>query len=386
MRRVLLSGVVLAVLTGARLMLDADAGPLQAAALADSAARSSAPSSTTPPLREATIAFAGDVRIHSDTWNTADVTGGYEFSPILGPITPRVMNADLAICHLEVTLARPSETLSGYPRFGAPRELARDMAEAGFDGCSVAGDHAFEFGEAGVLATLDGLDAAGLAHTGTARSPGERGPALYEAGDMRVAQLSYTQASDGAGPGRAGGLVDQIDPALILADARAARDHGADVVVVSLHWGDEYVHDVVPSQWAVAEALAADTGAVDLVVGHRAHVVQPISKLGSMWVVWGMGNLLSDSSPRCCTTEATDGVIVTVTIGDTEPGGPAGVTGVAFTPTVNEQDTYRVLPAEAELAAQADEALADELKASLDRTTAHVLSLGGGTLGVTRSP
>ena len=41
-----------------------------------------------------------------------------------------------------------------------------------------------------------------------------------------------------------------------------------------------------------------------------------------MWVVWGMGNLLSNNSPRCCTTEATDGVIVTVTSA-TRTGGPA---------------------------------------------------------------
>ena len=88
---------------------------------------------------------------------------------------------------------------------------------------------------------------------------------------------------------------------------------------MSLHWGNEYVHEVVAAQQTVADALAADVGAVDLVVGHHAHVVQPISKVGSMWVVWGMGNLLSNNSPKCCTTEATDGVVVTVTIGDTAP-------------------------------------------------------------------
>ena len=73
-----------------------------------------------------------------------------------------------------------------------------------------------------------------------------------------------------------------------------------------------------------------------------------------MWVVWGMGNLLSNNSPRCCTTESTDGVVVTVTVGDTATGGAVAVTGLAFTPTWNERATYRVLPAEATLAAGTD--------------------------------
>ncbi|MFL6204793.1 MAG: CapA family protein [Acidimicrobiales bacterium] len=386
MRRGLVPAGLVALLVTAtgRLVFDSGGTPLQAAALTATEARSPAASAAAAPLREATVAFGGDVRIHSDVWNTAAVTGGYDFSPMLAPIAARVANVDLAICHLEVTLARPSDTLTGYPRSGAPRELARDLAEAGFDGCSLAGDHALDFGEAGVAATIEGLDAAGLAHTGTARTTAERGPALYDAGGIRVANLSYTSGT--ATPAAHGSLVDRIDPALILADAHAARERGAELVIVSLHWGEEYERDVVAAQRAVADALASDEGAVDLVVGHRAHVVQPISKVGSMWVVWGMGNLLSDRSPQCCTTDTSDGLIVTVTIGDTAPGGPVGVTGMAFTPTLNERDTFRVLPAEAELAAQADAALTDDLVASLERTTARVLSLGGTELGVTRSP
>lgn len=340
---------------------------------------------TAAPLRTATIAFGGDILIHSGVWAAADTGAGYDFSPMLAPITARLREADVAICHLEVTLARAEDTVSGYPRFRAPDAIATDLAEAGFDGCSVASNHALDFGEPGVVATLDGLDAAGLVHAGTASAPEERGPAIYEAGGIRVAQLSYAYGFNGfVRPAGKEWLVDQIDPALILADAHAARAAGAELVIVSLHWGNEYAHEVVATQQLVADALAADVGAVDLVVGHHAHVVQPISKVGSMWVVWGMGNLLSNNSPRCCTTEATDGVIVTVGFGDSASGGPVGVTRVSFTPTWNERDRYRVLPAEDTLVAGTEPALAGDLQASLDRTTGHVLSLGGTELGVTR--
>lgn len=337
---------------------------------------------TTAPPRSATLAFGGDVLIHSGVWQAADTGAGYDFSPMLAPIAPQLTAADLAVCHLEVTLARPEDAPSSYPRFRAPRALATDLREAGFDGCSVASNHSLDFGEQGVVATLDALDEAGLAHAGTARSPEEDArPALYSAGGIAVAQLSYAYGFNGfVEPADRPWLVDQIDPAVILADAQAARAAGAELVVVSLHWGNEYRHEVVAEQQAVADALAAAPGAVDLVVGHHAHVVQPVSKVGDLWVIWGLGNFLSSNAPRCCPTETTDGVVVTVTVGDTPAG--VAVTDLAFTPTWNERQTYRVLPAAATLADGSAPELADQLRASFERTAGYVLSLGAGDLGV----
>ncbi len=343
---------------------------------------SSSTTTTLPPPRTATIAFSGDVLIHSGVWKAAATGAGYDFSPMLAPIAPQLSAADLAICHLEVTLARPGDALSSYPRFRAPRELARDLAEAGYDGCSVASNHALDFGEQGVVSTLDALDEAGLAHAGTARSPEENTrPAMYDVGGIAVAQLSYAYGFNGfVRPAGKEWLVDQIDPALILADARAARAAGAEVVVVSMHWGNEYRHEVVEAQQTVADTLAAAPGAVDLIVGHHAHVVQPISKVGEMWVVWGMGNQLSNNAPRCCPAESTDGVVVTVTIGDTSGG--VGVTDVAFTPTWNERATFRVLPTAATVAAGTAPELDADLRASYERTAGYILGLGAADLGV----
>jgi poly-gamma-glutamate synthesis protein (capsule biosynthesis protein) len=340
------------------------------------------PTTTLPPPRTATIAFAGDVLIHSGVWEAADTGAGFDFSPMLAPIAPQLSAADLAICHLEVTLARPDDGLSSYPRFRAPRAVAADLAEAGFNGCSVASNHALDFGEQGVVSTLDALDEAGLAHAGTARSAEESTrPTMYDVNGISVAQLSYAYGFNGlVRPAGKEWLIDQIDPALILADAQAARDAGAELVFVSMHWGNEYRHEVVEAQQTVADALAAVPGTVDLIVGHHAHVVQPISKLNEMWVVWGMGNLLSDNAPRCCLAETTDGVIVTATIGDTANG--VAVTDLAFTPTWNERATFRVLPAAAVLAAGTAPELNADLRASYQRTAGYLLSLGAAELGV----
>jgi poly-gamma-glutamate synthesis protein (capsule biosynthesis protein) len=358
------------------------AGPSSTTTSAPTTTSSSTTTTTVPPPRTGTLAFAGDVLIHSGVWQAAATGAGYDFSPMLAPVAPQLTAADVAICHLEVTLARPGDALSSYPRFRAPRELARDLAEAGYDGCSVASNHALDFGEQGVTATLDALDEVGLAHAGTARSPEEGAqPARYDVDGIAVAHLSYAYGFNGfVRPVGEEWLVDQIDPDLILADAAAARAAGAELVVVSLHWGNEYHHEVVAAQQAVADALAAVPGAVDLVVGHHAHVVQPISKVGGMWVVWGMGNQLSNNATRCCTAETADGVIVTVTVGDTADG--VAVTDLAFTPTWNERSSFRVLPAAATVRAGTDAALDADLRASYARTAGYVLGLGAQQLGV----
>ena len=341
---------------------------------------------TTAPPRAATLLFGGDVLIHSPVWQAAATADGFDFSALLEPIAAQVTAADVALCHLEVTLGREGEPLSSYPRFRAPAALATDLAEAGFDGCSVASNHSLDFGASGVVATLDAMDAAGLRHVGTARSPEEdRLAASYDAGGIRVAHLSYTYGFNGfRRPVGEEWVADLIDPALILSDARAARLTGAELVVVSLHWGDEYRHEVSEAQRQVAEALAAEPGVVDLVVGSHAHVVQPIAKVGDLWVIWGMGNLLSNNSPGCCLAEATDGVLVTVAIGDLAPGrGTVGVTGITFTPTWNERQTFRVLPAAAALRLGVeDPELAADLRESFLRTADHVQRLGGADLGV----
>jgi poly-gamma-glutamate capsule biosynthesis protein CapA/YwtB (metallophosphatase superfamily) len=342
------------------------------AAVPTTTTRESARASTTtePDVsRRVTIAFGGDVLIHDEVWKAAATPAGYDFSPMLAPIAPLLTKADLAICHLEVTLARPQDALSEYPRFRAPRSLPVDLAEAGFDGCSVASNHALDFGEQGVDSTLDAMDEAGLRHVGTARTPEEdQRPATYAAGGLQIAQLSYAFGFNGyERPAGKEWLANLIDPTRILADAHAARAGGADLVIVSLHWGNEYTHDITAAQQQVADALAADRGAIDLVVGSHAHVVQPISKVGSMWVVWGIGNFLSNNNPDCCHDEVVDGVVVSVAL-DAD-----GVAGITYTPTWNERTGYRVLPIAATLAAGAvPAALAAQLRASFARTVAAI--------------
>jgi poly-gamma-glutamate synthesis protein (capsule biosynthesis protein) len=160
--------------------------------------------------------------------------------------------------------------------------------------------------------------------------------------------------------------VKTIDPGRILTDARTARQAGAQFVVVLLHWGQEYRTTPTPAQHDLARRLLA-APEVDLILGHHAHVVQPIQRVGGKRVAYGMGNSLSNQTPACCAAGAQDGVLVQVTVA--EHAGRLGVRAVRYVPTWVEHPSFRICPV---LTALADRSLPAAtrraLQAARDRT------------------
>ena len=302
-----------------------------------------APTPSDPPEVRVTLVAAGDVLPHQAVLDSARSAAGYDFGPLLAPLGPWVAGADLALCHLEVPVAPAGTAPSGYPTFGAPPELAAALADQGWDGCSTASNHAFDRGPDGVVTTLDTFDAAGLGHVGTARTPAEAvAPQLYrlERGGrtLTVAHLAATYDVNGPWPpADAPWSVTLLDAADLAGRAAAARAAGADVVVVSVHCCVEYVAAPHERQAAVARELAA-SGAVDLVVGHHAHVPQPVERLpggpggAGMWVLHGLGNLLSNQDAQCCVPQTATGVLATAEV-VAPAGAPARVVAVSWTGT-----------------------------------------------------
>ena len=80
------------------------------------------------------------------------------------------------------------------------------------------------------------------------------------------------------------------DPETARADVEKAKAN-ADVVIVSMHWGDEYVFAPTKEQTEIAEHLA-ELG-VHIIVGHHPHVVQPVTMVGDTLVIYSLGNFLS---------------------------------------------------------------------------------------------
>ncbi len=305
---------------------------------------------TLPPPRSVTLAFTGDLIPHNQVIRQATAYGRkvegkvYDFRPMFDEVRAYIESADVAICHMETPI-RTDRGPSGFPRFNAPVELAEAVVDAGYDGCSTASNHAYDQRTTGVIDTVSALEGVGLRSSGMARTPEERDtPVLYTTDSgVVVAHISATEQLNGARlPSDSPFLVRPIDPDLILADAAAARAAGADIVVLSLHWGVEQRVDPTPFQAETAAVLLASPD-VDLIVGHHAHTVQPIGKVGEKYVVYGVGNFLTNQLPSCCGPGAQDGVIVEVTLSESAYGEGFTTTGIDYVPTWVDRSTMKII-------------------------------------------
>lgn len=264
---------------------------------------------------EATFLFTGDVLPHTPVTNSAARYGrvsgsAHDFAPIFSEVAPAIAAVDWAVCHLEVAIGVPGVVSSPFPLIAAPAAVALGLEAAGFDACSTASNHSLDFGVEGVHSTIAALDQVGLAHTGTAVDSGSANGILYLVDGLVVGHASYSYGFNGFSvPGEQAWLANLIDPERILVDAARLRRVGAEFVVVSLHWGAEYNASPIAFQTELAERLASSTD-IDLIVGHHAHVVQPLSWINGKPIAFGLGNFLSNQTDA----RTQDGVMLMVRV------------------------------------------------------------------------
>ncbi|MFH9191756.1 CapA family protein [Streptomyces globisporus] len=256
--------------------------------------------------RPFTLLAAGDVLPHSSVIDqaAADAGGaGYDFAPMLAGVAPVVSGADLAFCHMETVYGKEGGPYTGYPSFKSPPEIATALRTTGFDSCSTASNHTLDDGAEGVRRTLDALDGAGIRHAGSARTAAEAArPTILPAGPgkgaAKVAHLAYTYGTNDIPlPTGRPWTVNVTDERKIVEEAMAARRAGADVVVLSAHWGTEWQDEPDAQQQELAERLTASTDQgrpdIDLIIGTHAHVPQAYEKVNGTWVVYGMGDQIA---------------------------------------------------------------------------------------------
>jgi poly-gamma-glutamate synthesis protein (capsule biosynthesis protein) len=319
--------------------------------------------SSAPPEPESfTLVATGDVLIHQDRALTtgAETPTGYDFSAVLASVAPLIGAADLAICHLETPVAPSGGPYRGYPSFAVQPEIVDALAGAGYDLCSTASNHSLDDGFDGLVRTLDVLDAAGVAHTGTYRSEAESlEPRIVDVGGVRVGHVASTFSLNGvplpAGREWSVDVTGVPDVTPVLEAAARARAAGAEVVVASLHCCLEYQHEPTEAQDAAVGALLASPD-VDLVLGHHAHVVQPFEQIGGEWAAYGLGNHIAEHATRGHPTEDSVMARFTFTRG---ADGRFTVTQAEAVPLRIElgADAVQVLPADPETFARVGEVL-----------------------------
>ncbi|NLW66030.1 MAG: CapA family protein [Clostridiales bacterium] len=275
------------------------------------------------------LLFCGDIVCHTGlNFEALEADGTYDYADIFGGAVDLVKAADYAACTMETTFAETAE-YTGYPRFKSPTDLASSLKRTGFDLINTASNHCVDGDEAGIYRTLDVLDTNGLDHVGTYRSQGERdknsGILVREINGVSFAILSFTYGTNAipvTGFEYAVNLMytdyldtlTNIDYDRLSADMEKARALDTDVILVMLHWGNEYQLEPNSYQKELSDFFFAE--GADIIIGGHTHCPEPMElriiedEDGTQragFIVYSLGNFVScQDDPYTNLTAALD--------------------------------------------------------------------------------
>ncbi|MTK54204.1 CapA family protein [Paludibacter sp.] len=248
------------------------------------------------------LLFAGDIMGHVPQIEAAynKSTKTYDFNPCYTYIEPYIKSADIAIANLEVPLA--GKPYSGYPCFSSPDALLDGAVNAGFKVMQLANNHVADRGGNGIDRSYITVNKR-VKSTGVYLNQAQRDslyPLIIEVKGLKIAFLNCTFGTNGHVVS-APRIVNLIDTVQIRNDIQTARKRGAQFVVMTIHWGNEYELKSNAIQENMSSFMTK--AGVDAIVGSHPHVVQNFAMLSrsdssKVPVFYSLGNMISNQRWR----------------------------------------------------------------------------------------
>lgn len=254
------------------------------------------------PVEEAsaTLVAVGDNLLHNTiSWDAQQSDGSYDFTPVYQPVKDLIQSADIAFLNQEVPL---NGTVGRYPSLDAPQQAADAIVDCGFDIVNEASNHSLDKGIDGLMNTLSAWKARNMPVIGAFSTPEEAAqPCILERNGITFGFLGYTYGTNGIPiPEGKEYAISLIDKDKIAQDMAALRPQ-CDYLVISLHWGTEYLLEPTQEQQELAQ-FVADQGA-DLILGHHPHVLESAQWLtradgGQTFCIYSLGNFVSSQNTK----------------------------------------------------------------------------------------
>lgn len=284
--------------------------------------------------RPVKISFTGDILYNNPMNDWCKTADGYNYLPLFAQMWGRLPDADYLVGNIETPVA--GEENDGYTHsrycFNTPEAALDALRKTGFDLLSLANNHAMDHGSAGIAATLDACDRAGLDHIGLYRTP-EENEAVFvrDIGGIRVGFLNVTYGTNAFAhhqflteeekhmvkmtqpeetlKGSIHLLLDleEIEkqtnelygsevssvaaPYLERLKTETARVKAeSDFVVMLLHSGGQY--NTVPDAYTKMLADKLWEYGVDIIVGNHPHIILPSTLEDGRFTAYCLGNLM----------------------------------------------------------------------------------------------
>jgi len=273
---------------------------------------------------QVSFAVTGDIMAHGEVKKAAAAADG-GWDSLYAPVVPLVKPADIAFGNLETPIAPDHDHGSRSFVFNAPPAMLDALKRAGFDVVLFANNHVYDQDRDGFVESLSRIEASGLKEVGAGKDRASaQAPLRLEVNGLKLAWFGAAQffndpknVDDPKQP-----YANLLDPKQLTEAIRAVRPE-VDAVLVSLHWGVEYMEAPRQSEIDLAHQLF-EAGA-DVIIGSHPHVLQPIEvyRAGdgrTCLCLYSLGNFISNQSRKYLPHASSDKV------GDTRDGAIARFT------------------------------------------------------------
>lgn len=268
------------------------------------------------------LRFAGDVMLAGSVATRVNNVGGGNYKYPFAKVGNFMRSADITFANLE----SPITDLGSGTGFRAVPEAMNGLLHAGIDIVSVANEHFFDYGTPALADSLARLTNAGIQYAGAGSNINEAFSAkMITRKGIKIAFLAYTAvgglstraAADSPGLAYLNyttftcGIIEKLDKLsmdYLRNNISDALNAGADIVIVSLHAGDDLA--VMPNSVQEKYAqLAIDSGA-HLVIGHHSHsaqpivvyphptVIQPVKSQVNNYIAFSLGSFVHDKDKQ----------------------------------------------------------------------------------------
>ena len=228
-----------------------------------------------PPV-SITISAAGDCTLGTDeNFDQSRSLNAYydENGPayFLQSVKPVFEADNLTIVNMEGTLTESTSRMDKTFAFKGPADYTKILTEGSVEAANLANNHSRDYGEQSYTDTIAALDAAGIVNFGYDRT------AVMDVNGVKVGLVGTYELAEGMG------CEEEM-----IANIKAVEDQGAQIVIVSFHWGIE--RENYPDETQVSLAHSAIDHGADLVLGHHPHVLQGIEVYNGKNIVYSLGN------------------------------------------------------------------------------------------------
>lgn len=271
-------------------------------------------------ISKANILAVGDIMFHTPQIKAAYISEDqiYNFSNVFKYVKEHISSADLAIANFETVTYGDEIGFSGFPRFNSPIETLSAIKEAGFDILNTVNNHALDQGKQGLINTIDFINQYEMKNIGTYKEPNI--PILVEEiNDIKLAFLSYSYGFNGLEgfltEEEKSYMISRIDEEKIKNDIEGAKSLEVDIIVVYIHWGNEYERE--PSEYQTQLGKKMLEWGANIILGSHPHVIQKAeiidNDINDNFIIYSMGNFLSNQREESMGNRYTeDGIMVEI--------------------------------------------------------------------------